>query len=386
MPGLFDNYALSNHLFLRNRMVMAPLTRARSSAGDVPDALVATYYSQRASAGLIISEATDVSARSKGYAWTPGIYTDAQIQGWQMIIDAVRRHEGCISQPIWHAGRMAHSATMPNQSPPWGVTAERASRSAIFAHDLHGRATFVQTSIPRQMEVHDVAILVREFEQAFRNARLAGFDGVEIHGANGYLFDQFMNSALNTCTDLYGGGTPQTRTRLILEVVDSAIASLGFAKVGVRISPFGKVNSMPEDPGTEQTLLDLCAELSRCRIAYLHIDYQFMPPGNVDKSAFSQKTLSAALVAQIRAAFDSTLMWSGGFTRHAAQAAVEAGWADLIAFGRPFIANPDSVERLRGDRPWAVADPSTCYTRNGSIGYTDFPEYAGVRAKRCSTQ
>ena len=300
MPGLFDNYALSNNLFLRNRIVMAPLTRARNSAGDVPNALMATYYGQRASAGLIISEATNVSARSKGYAWTPGIYTHAQIQGWQLITDAVHRREGRIFLQIWHVGRMAHSSMMPNQSPPWGVTAERASRSEVFVHDLHGTATFLQPSIPRQMQAAtDIEIVVREFKQAFRNAQLAGFDGVEIHGANGYLFDQFMNSALNTRADLYGGETPQTRTRLILEVVDSAIASLGSAKVGVRISPFGKFNSMPEDPRTEETLLYLCAELSRRKIAYLHIVYQFMPAGNVDESAFSQENLSAALVAQI---------------------------------------------------------------------------------------
>ena len=386
MSDLFDTYVLSDDLILRNRIVMAPLTRARASAGDVPNALMATYYGQRATAGLIITEATDVSASSKGYAWTPGIFTSAQVEGWRLITDIVHRGGGCIFLQIWHVGRMAHSSMLPNESPPWGATAERARGAEVFVHDLDGRAAFVQPSIPRRMQMQDIAALVREFEQAFRHAQMAKFDGVEIHGANGYLFDQFMNSTLNTRADHYGGETPQSRTRLILEVVDSAIAILGAGRVGVRVSPFGIFNSMPEDPYTEETLLYLCAQLDRRKVAYLHIVYQFMPSGNVSDGEFSQENLSPALVAKVRAAFRFTLIWCGGFGGYTAQAAVAAGWADLIAFGRPYIGNPDLVERLKHDWPLTVADPSTYYTRNGPIGYTDFPEHSGIRAKRIPAQ
>jgi N-ethylmaleimide reductase len=376
MADLFDNYLLGGDLDLRNRIVMAPLTRARSSAGDAPNALMATYYSQRATAGLIITEATDISARSKGYAWTPGIYTRAQIQGWRLVTDAVHRRGGRIFLQTWHVGRMAHSSMMPDTSPPWGATDERAMGSEVFVHDAEGRAAFVQPSVPHRMTTANIAAVLREFRQAFRNAQLAGFDGVEIHGANGYLLDQFINSVLNTRTDPYGGLTAQSRTRLILQVVDLAIAIIGAGRVGVRLSPFGIFNSMPQDPRTEETLLYLCSQLSARNIAYLHVVYQYMPSGNVSDGEFSQENLSPALVAQVRATFLSTLIMCGGFSGYTAQAAVKAGWADLIAFGRPYIGNPDLVERLKHNWPLAIADPSSYYTRNGSIGYTDFPEYA----------
>src|SRR3984885_11564804 len=180
MPSLFDKNALNGRLTLNNRIVMAPLTRTRTSAGDVPNALMATYYGQRATAGLIITEATDVSARSKGYAGTPGIYTSEQIQGWQETTTAVRRRGGAIFLQIWHVGRMAHSSMMPDESPPWGATAEPAGQSQVFVHDRLGRAAFIQPSIPRQMQPHDIAILHQEFQEAFTNTRRAGFDGVEI--------------------------------------------------------------------------------------------------------------------------------------------------------------------------------------------------------------
>jgi N-ethylmaleimide reductase len=376
MAGLFDRYPLDRQLTLNNRIVMAPLTRTRTSAGDVPNSLMATYYQQRASAGLIVTEATDVSPRSKGYAWTPGIYTSAQIEGWRQVTNAVHRRSGAIFLQTWHVGRMAHSSMMPDGSPPWGATGEPASGSEVFIHNVDGRASFIRPSVPRQMDTRDISIMVQECHEACKNSRLAGFDGVEIHGANGYLLDQFMNSVLNTRTDSYGGQSAQSRTRLILEVVDSAIAALGAGSIGVRVSPFGKFNSMPEDPRTEETLLHLCDELDRRAIAYLHIVYQFMPSGNVEGGTFSEDNLSADLVARVRAAFRRTLIWCGGFTRDTAQAAVENGWADLVAFGRPFIANPDLVERLENDWPLAVADPSTYYTRDGANGYTDFPRYA----------
>jgi N-ethylmaleimide reductase len=377
MPTLFDSHALGDELVLNNRIVMAPLTRTRTSEGDVPNAFMATYYGQRAGAGLIITEATDVSPHSKGYLWTPGIHTSAQIEGWHAVTDAVHRKGGTISLQIWHVGRMAHTSLMPDGQAPWGVTDERAGASEVFARDdSSGEMTFVRPSVPRPIGTEEMQAVVGEFARAFRNAKQAGFDGVEIHAANGYLLDQFMNSTLNTRTDAYGGQTPQTRTRLALDVVDAAIEELGAGRVGVRVSPFGAFNSMPADPHAEETLLHLCAELSRRRVAYLHLVYQLMPSGNMDTAEFTQRHLGDDLLRRVRAAFHGTVIWAGGFDGRSAQAALDTGLVDLIAFGRPFIANPDLVARLKRGWPLAEADRSTFYTRQGEVGYTDFPSFA----------
>jgi N-ethylmaleimide reductase len=375
MRSLFDRHRLGDKLTLKNRVVMAPMTRTRTSPGDVPNTLMATYYGQRASAGLIITEATDVSARSKGYAWTPGIYTDAQLRGWRLVTERVHRNGGVLFLQIWHVGRMAHTSLMPNGEAPWGVTGERASHSDVFAHDAGGKLTFVRASAPRPIGEQEIPGLINEFRLAFRNAKLAGFDGVELHGANGYLFDQFMNSALNTRVDNYGGQTPQSRTHLLLEVVDAAIEELGAGRVGVRVSPFGKYNSMPFDPLAEETLLYLCGEVQRRRIAYVHCVYQLMPSGNMEDSAFNESHLGDDLMRKVRETFRGKLIWCGGFDRETAQAALNTGWTDLIAFGRPFIANPDLVARFEHGWPVAEAEPSAYYTRNGEKGYTDFPSF-----------
>jgi N-ethylmaleimide reductase len=375
MSGLFDTYMLGDQLILKNRVVMAPMTRTRTSEGDVPNALMAKYYAQRTSAGLIVTEATDVSAHSKGYARTPGIYTEAQVDGWRLVTDEVHRNGGTIFLQIWHVGRMAHTSLMPNGEAPWGVTEERASQSEVFAHDSEGKLTFMRASSPRQIRTEEIGSLLKEFALAFKNAKRAGFDGVEIHAANGYLFDQFMNSTLNTRTDQYGGATPQTRTRLLLEVVDAAIMELGSDKVGVRLSPFGRYNSMPVDPRVEETLLHLVTELNHRRVGYVHLLYQLMPSGNIKDSEFNETHLSDALMGKVREAFYGALIWCGGFTKSTAQAALKTGWVDLIAFGRPFIPNPDLVARLKNGWPLAEADRSAMYTRNGEKGYTDFPYF-----------
>ena len=371
MSSLFKAYALGTRK-LKNRIVMAPMTRSRTSTGDIPNALMATYYAQRVSAGLIITEATDVSAYSNGYAFTPGIYTAEQTEGWRLVTDRVHRHGGTIFQQIWHVGRMAHHSMLPGAEAPRGVTAERAAQSDVFIHDSEGKAAFVRADTPRQIETEEVAGLLEEFTLAFKNAKAAQFDGVEIHAANGYLFDQFMNSTLNTRTDQFGGQTPQTRTRLLLEVIDRAIRELGADKVGVRVSPFSKFNSMPTDLFTEETLLYLCSELSSREIAYLHVVYQPLPAGNTVDSEFNEMNLSDEFVRKVRDAFQGTLIWCGGFDKAAAQAALDDGWADLIAFGRPFIANPDLVDRLRNNWPLAEAPQIAFYTRDGEKGYTDF--------------
>ena len=375
MPTLFDAYTFGDKMTVTNRIVMAPMTRTRTSDGDVPNALMAKYYAQRASAGLIVTEATDVSEHSKGYARTPGIYTKAQVEGWKLVTREVHGSGGKIFLQVWHVGRMAHTSLMPNGEAPWGVTDEKASESDVFAHDADGKLTFMRASSPRQITTEEISELVKEFTLAFKNAKLAGFDGVEIHAANGYLFDQFMNSVLNSRADNYGGRTPQSRTRFLLEVVDSAIRELGAHNVGVRVSPFGRYNSMPADPRVEETLLHLCNELTLRKTAYLHVLYELMPTGNMQDSEFNQAHLSADLVRKIRKAFHGALIWCGGFTRGSAQDALDTGFVDLIAFGRPFIANPDLVARFKNDWPLADADRSVLYTRRGEKGYTDFSNF-----------
>jgi N-ethylmaleimide reductase len=378
MTTLFESHALGAQIVMKNRTVMAPMTRTRTSPGDVPNAMMATYYGQRAGAGLIITEATDVSMHTKGYAWTPGIYAEEQIQGWRLVTDEVHRHGGTIFLQTWHVGRLAHTSMLPNGEAPWGATAERASESDVFIHDASGKLTFLRASTPRQIETAEAAVVVGEFAEAFGNALRAGFDGVEIHAANGYLFDQFMNSVLNTRTDQYGGQFPQNRTRLLLEVVDAAIRVLGAGRVGVRLSPFGRYGSMPADPRVEETLLYLCGELSRRGIAYLHFVYQLMPSGNAQDGNFDQPHLSDELMRKVRESFNGSLIWCGGFDGITAQAALDSGLVDLIAFGRPYIANPDLVERLKHDWPLAEAARSDFYTRDGERGFTDFPSCTAV--------
>ena len=270
---------------------------------------------------------------------------------------------------------------MPNGEAPWGVTDEKASESDVFAHDSDGKLTFMRASPPRQIQVEEIPGLVNEFALAFKNAKLAGFDGVEIHAANGYLFDQFMNSTLNTRVDEYGGATPETRTRLLLEVVDAAIRELGAGRVGIRVSPFGRYNSMPADPHVEETLLYLSRELSHRKVAYLHMLYQLMPSGNMEDSEFNETHLSDSLVRKVREAFSGSLIWCGGFDRDNAQVALDTGWVDLIAFGRPFVANPDLAARFKNDWPLAESDRSALYTRNGEKGYTDFPNFTLPESK-----
>lgn len=376
MKTLFDSHALGEKRVLKNRIVMSPLTRTRTSDGDIPNAMMARYYGQRASAGLIITEATDVSPNSKGYKHTPGMYTQAQLDGWRLVTDEVHRHGGVIFQQIWHVGRMAHLSLLPNGQSPMGVTDERAEDSDVFAHDETGKLTFVRASAPRQIALAEIPGIVGEFKAAFNKTKQAGFDGAEILGANGYLFDQFMNSTLNKRTDAYGGHSVEARTRLLLEVVDAAIAALGADNVGVRVSPYGRFNSMPDDPLVEETLVYLSEQLDRRKVAYLHLVYRQMPAGNLEGAEFVDNKLSENLMRKVRQAFSGSLMLAGGFNANNAQEALDSGFADLITFGRPFIGNPDLVARLQNNWPLVEADHSVFYTRDGEVGYTDFENFS----------
>lgn len=378
MVNLFDSQVLGATVPLKNRIVMPPMTRTRTDVGDIPNALMATYYGQRASAGLIVTEVADVLPSSNGYAMTPGIYNEAQKRGWRLVTDEVHRKGGTIFMQIWHVGRMAHPSLMPNGEAPWGVTEQPAENSDVFAHDANGVLGYMRAGKPRRLETEEVSALVGSFAQAFANAKEAGFDGVEIHAANGYLFEQFMNPVLNTRTDRYGGGSLEDRTRFLMEVVDVAVSELGPGRVGVRLSPFGIFNSMPADPDAEGTLLYLAEQLGRRGVAYMHLLYELMPAGNMESAEFKKLHIDHAVLAKARAIFPGAIIWCGGFTtREAAQEALDTGLVDMIAFGRPFIGNPDLVERLRNDWPLTVADRSTYYTRRGEVGFTDFPVYQG---------
>lgn len=376
MADLFDSLALGGVVPLKNRVVMAPMTRTRTSEGDVPNAMMAAYYAQRAGAGLIVAEATDVAPSSKGYAWTPGIHTHVQRRGWRLVTDAVHRQGGTIFLQMWHVGRMAHPSLMPNGQAPWGVTEQRAQDSDVFAHDADGKLGYMRAGVPRRLETDEISALVDTFAEAFAHARQAGFDGVELHAANGYLFDQFMNSVLNTRTDRYGGGRVEDRARFLMEVVEAAVREFGPGRVGVRLAPFGLFNSMPADPRTEETLLYVAEQLGRRGVAYLHLVYELMPTANMETAQFQKHHVDHVFLAKVRASFPGAIIWCGGFTsRQEAQAALDTGLVDLIAFGRPFIGNPDLAERLAHGWPLTEADRSTYYTRRGEVGFTDFPTY-----------
>ncbi|CAB3751241.1 alkene reductase [Paraburkholderia solisilvae] len=377
----FEPQLLGATVPLKNRIVMPPMTRTRTSDGDVPNAMMATYYGQRAGAGLIITEATDVAPSSKGYASTPGIYSEKQLQGWRLVTDEVHRKGGTIFVQLWHVGRMAHPSLMPNGEAPWGVTEQTAENSDVFAHGEDGKLRYMRAGAPRRISTDEVSALVGTFAQAFANAWEVGFDGVEIHAANGYLFEQFTNSVHNTRTDRYGGGSMEDRTRFLMEVVDAAMRELGPGRVGVRLSPFGAYNSMPEDPLAEETFLYVCEQLARRGVAYIHVLYQLLPRGNMESAEFKELHVDHAVLAKARAAFPGAIIWCGGFTDlEKVQAALDTGLVDLVAMGRPYIGNPDLVERLRNGWPLVVADRSAYYTRNGEVGLTDFAAYSKAGA------
>jgi len=361
---LFSPFDLKG-LPLKNRLVMAPMTRCRAAEGDVPTPLMAEYYAQRATAGLIVTEGVPVAPQGRGYLWTPGIYTPQQVAGWRAIADAVHAANGIIFAQIWHVGRISHTSLQPDGAAPAGPTEQAAEGANCFGIGENGQPGYVATSIPHPLSKQEIDEVVGWFAQAAENAQQAGLDGVEIHGANGYLFDQFLNSVLNTRRDAYGGATPENRCRLLLETVDGVVARIGAARVGVRISPNGRFNAMPEDPKMEETFLYLAGELERRGIAYLHIN---------DQRTFELPAIPDALLPKLRAAFSGPLILCGGYDRARALAAIDSGLADLIGFGVPFLANPDLPARIEHDWPLNTPIRETFYG-GGAEGYTDYPLY-----------
>ena len=358
-PDLFQPIRLGD-LQLRSRIVMAPMTRNRS-LGNVPQGFAATYYGQRSGAGLIVTEGTSPSPNGLGYARIPGLFSEEQITGWQKVTEAVHRLDGRIFAQLMHTGRIGHPANLPKGAELLGPMGEAA------AGEIWTDASGLQPHpVPRAMTESDLQQVIGEYTRAARNAREADFDGVELHAANGYLLEQFLNPGVNRRTDRWGG-SEENRARLLLETTQAVVKSIGAGRVGIRLSPHGVFNDMPPYAEVEKEYTWLAGQLSKLDIAYLHL---------VDHSSMGAPVVPESTKAAIRKAFRGALVLSGGYDRARAEADLEAGRADLIAFGRPFIANPDLVERLRTHATLAVPDPTTFYTA-GEAGYTDYPALAG---------
>ena len=347
-------------LALANRVVMAPLTRNRATPeGDVPSDLAADYYAQRASAGLLITEASQIMPEGKGYAWTPGIYSPAQIAGWKKVTAAVHAKGGRIVLQMWHVGRISHTSLQPG-----GVAPVAPSAIAAKSQTFDGKS-FVPTSEPRALTPEEIPRIVAAYAQAAKNARAAGFDGVEIHAANGYLIDQFLRDGANHRTDAYGGSIAN-RARFLFEVVEAVTAAIGADRTGIRLSPLSPSNGIA-DSDPVAVFSHVIKGLNRFHLAYLHM------VGGATGGTRDAET--DARMAALRALYEGNYIANNGYTRAAALAAVDSGAADAVAFGRAFIANPDLVERLKADAPLAEGDRATYYG-GGAKGYTDYPTLA----------
>jgi N-ethylmaleimide reductase len=342
---------------ISHRVVMAPLTRMRSGAGDMPSDLMVEYYTQRASrGGLIVSEATPVSRRGYGYAGAPGIYADTQIAGWRRVTDAVHAKGGRIFLQLWHVGRKSHPSLQPNGEAPVAPSAHQAEGEA---HSVNGPVPF---SMPRALELHEIPAIVEEFRAGAERALAAGFDGVELHGANGYLPDQFLEDGANKRTDAYGGPI-ENRARFMLELVEALVSVWGGNRVAVRLSPSGQSGSMSDsDPAA--TFGYLVRQLNRLGLAYLHI----IEP-RIEEIV---EGAAPVTVQHLRPIYQGTIIAAGGFDREKALDILAAGHADLVAFGRAFIANPDLPARLRRNLPLTPYDRGTFYG-GGAEGYVDYP-------------
>ena len=349
-------------LTLPNRVVMAPLTRSRASQpGDVPSTMNAEYYAQRAGAGLIVSEATQISQQGQGYAWTPGIYTDAQEAGWKLVTDAVHANGGRIAAQLWHVGRISHPLLQADGAAPVAPSALIAEGAKCFVVQPDGTPANVPTALPRALETAEIFGIVSEYAQAAARADRAGFDMVEVHAANGYLLQQFLSTNSNLRTDGYGGSL-ENRARIVLEAVDAVIAVLGAGRVGVRLSPHFSAHGIA-DAEAEASALYLAREFSRRGIAYLHIAEPDWAGGPKLTDAFRR---------ELRAQFTGMLLFCGGYSAAQAEALIASGLADAVAFGRPYLANPDLVERFREGAALNQPDPATFYG-GGAHGYLDYP-------------
>lgn len=361
MSKLFSPYTLGS-LTLQNRTVMAPMTRSRA-INNVPTDLMVEYYKQRASAGLIITEGVSPSLNGLGYARMPGIFSKEQIQGWKKITNAVHAKGGAIVAQIMHSGRATHPKNLPKGGEALAPSPIKLDTTKMWV-DGEGSLPVPEA---REMTKGDIRRAIQEYSQAAKNAIEAGFDGIEIHGANGYLVEQFIHPHTNRRTDEYGGSI-ENRSRFLLEVAAGVIAAIGNDKVGVRLSPYGVHNEMPHYEEVDAAYEYIATKLNELNIAYLHL---------VDHSSMGSPEVPAHLVKTIRENFTNTLILSGGYNATRAQQALENDAADLVAFGRPFLANPDLVERLKNNLPFNQVKFDLLYTA-GAEGYTDYPVFEDV--------
>ncbi|MFK7701941.1 alkene reductase [Pseudomonas caspiana] len=360
------------HHSLKNRIVLPPLTRQRSSQpGNVANELMAQYYSQRAGAGFLVTEGTQIEPRGQGYAWTPGIYTPEQIAGWRKVTEAVHAEGGVIFAQLWHVGRVSHTALQPNGDAPVSASAIAADQVSVFIETAPGAGELVKPSVPRALTTDEVQELVQLYIQAARNAIEAGFDGIELHCANGYLVNQFISAHSNHREDQYGGSL-DNRLRFLREIVAGVAECIGKERVGVRFAPLFTTTDedrtylglVEEDP--HATYIEAIKILENAGIAYLSIaeaDWDNAP------------AMPEAFRRDVRSTFSGAIMYAGKYTAQSGSALLYSGLADLVAFGRPFIANPDLPARIANDWPLNPINPATVYGGNAE-GYVDYPLYA----------
>lgn len=357
---LFTPFNLHGKL-LKNRIVMAPLTRNRAIHGtDVPHLLNAEYYAQRASAGLIITEATQISPVGKGYAWTPGIYSTEQVNGWRLVTEAVHNQGGVIYLQLWHVGRISH----PSLQPGGGLPVAPSAIAPIGQRTYIENGSFVEVGMPRALTLVEIKQILEDYKVAARNALAAGFDGVEVHGANGYLLQQFLSDGSNHRQDEYGGSVVN-RMRLPLEVMTAVAQEIGSHRTAIRLSPVTPANGIL-DSSPESVYFPLVKELSKLNLAFIHV-VEGATGGSRDCKGFD--------FHRLRKEFSGAWMVNNGYNYSMANEAIASGYADLVAFGRLFIANPDLVTRFKLQAPLNQADNSTFYGGDAK-GYTDYPFYS----------
>jgi N-ethylmaleimide reductase len=353
-PTLFSPFRLGK-IELRNRLVMAPLTRNRAGPGNVPGDLAVTYYEQRANAGLIITEATQVCPEGQGYEATPGIHSSEQIAGWRRVTDAVHARGGVIALQLWHVGRVSHVSLQPAGAAPVAPSAIRANTKTFVG------GNFAEVSEPRALHADESPGVVEQFRRGAASALAAGFDAVEIHGANGYLLDQFMRDGANKRTDAYGGSI-ENRARLTLEIAAAVVAEVGAERTGIRLSPVSPSNDMADS--NPQQIFDYVVDgLNALSLVYIHV---------VEGSTGGARDVAPFDYASLRRRFHGAYIANNGYTRAMAEDALVNGRADLFAFGKLYIANPDLVERFRRNAPLAEPDRTTLYG-GGAKGYIDYP-------------
>lgn len=357
--NLFDPFQLGD-LQLSNRMVMAPMTRNRASADGIATPMMAKHYQQRASAGLIITESSPVSPQAIGYPYTPGLYTDVQVEGWKQVVDAVHQEGGYIFIQLQHCGRISHPSLQPNKAIPVSASAIHPDGQAVT---YTGMQDFVT---PRALDLQEVQDIVEQFRHSAELAKQAGFDGVEIHGANGYIIDQFLRNGSNHRTDAYGGNAPN-RMRLLNEILDAVATVYPANRTGVRLSPENSFNSM-SDSDPQQHFEYFAKQLSLRGLAYLHV----LEGDMMNK----QSNLN---YSEIRSNFNGVYIANNGYDLERAQMVINSGSADLVAFGIPFLANPDLVRRYREGLPLNQADSATFYGGD-ETGYIDYPSYPQMQA------